>query len=85
MANLNQLLQTLSDVNRLNTIEASCEGLAGSKSNFIGTWQGFDSAGNGIINVNGVRYNGSVASTTGIALNSKVIVRTGRNFKVITW
>lgn len=85
MSSLISQLNNLASTSRLNTVEAAYAGAAGAQSNFKGTWQGYDPAGNGLVRVNGTVYAVNGIGITGLALNSEVTLRVGKGIKIATW
>jgi len=78
-------LNEVSNVNRLNTVEAAYAGSAGAQSNFKGKWQGYDEKGNGLVKVNGEIYTANSIGTKSIAQNTNVILRVGKGIKNVNW
>jgi len=82
---LKSKLDEVSNVSRLNTVEAAFAGSPGAQTNFKGTWQGFDSAGNGLVKVNGKIYATNGIGGTNIPIGKQVILRAGKNIKNSNW
>jgi len=78
-------LNEVSNVNRLNTVEAAYAGSAGAQSNFKGKWQGYDEKGNGLVKVNGTVYTANSIGIKSIAQNTNVILRVGKGIKNVNW
>lgn len=85
MSDLTTRLNDTANVNRLATVEAAYAGSAGSQSNFKGQWKGFDTAGNGMVAIDGKTYKAATIGSTSIPSNSQVILRVGKGIKTSHW
>lgn len=85
MSNLISALNDTANISRLGTVEAAYAGAAGSQSNFKGNWKGFDTAGNGMVSIDGKTYKSAVIGSASIPLDSQVMLRVGKGIKTSHW
>jgi len=78
-------LQNTSAASRLNTVEAAYAGQAGAEANFKGEWNGYDEDGYGTVKINGNTYNAKDLNLVSATPNQDVIMRVGKDIKVINY
>lgn len=77
--------QEVASLNRLNTVEAALEGLAGAQNNFKAKWVRFNESGEGVVLVNGKEYTGTVVGSYYAKAGMECYLRVGKDIKIIGW
>jgi hypothetical protein len=85
MNNIQQKLNEVSAMSRLEAIESAYAGNAAGGSNFKARWKGFDSNGRAQVEVDGQIYTGTGIGSRAVPGNYDVMLRVGKGVRDINW